>query len=78
MSSELLEARYVIITTDKRMESVWTEDMIAHRAQVILLTDDEGGPIYCGLNRWASGLGARVVEPSTGALDYQAPSVRKR
>lgn len=45
------EARYVIVSTDSRMESVWTDDLITHKAKVILLTDDAGGPIH-----WAAAL----------------------
>jgi hypothetical protein len=37
------EAGYVIVTKDTRMESDWTEDIIEHKAKVILLTDDCGG-----------------------------------
>jgi hypothetical protein len=44
-------AGYVLITTDKRMEAVWTDDIISHKAKVILLTDQDGGPIH-----WASAL----------------------
>jgi len=39
------EMGYVIVTTDKRMESAWTDEMIVSRARVILLTADDGGPI---------------------------------
>lgn len=45
------KAGYVLVTTDKRMEAVWTDDIISHKAKVILLTDEDGGPIH-----WASAL----------------------
>lgn len=42
---------YVLVTTDRRMESEWIEDIVRHKAKVVLLTDEEGGPIH-----WASAL----------------------
>jgi len=46
--SEVIEAAskagYVLITTDKRMEAVWTDDIIFHKAKIILLTDEDGVP----------------------------------
>jgi hypothetical protein len=33
------------------MEAEWIDEIIAHKAQVIRLTDDEGGPIH-----WAAAL----------------------
>jgi len=45
------QAGFVLITTDKRMESDWTEEIIIHQAKVMLLTDDAGGPIH-----WAAAL----------------------
>ena len=54
------EANYVLVTTDKRMESEWIEDIIRNKAKVIRLTDDHGGPIHwaaaliCSESRWTS------------------------
>lgn len=45
------KANLVLVTTDKKMETEWIEDIIANQAKVILLTDDSGGPIH-----WASAL----------------------
>lgn len=45
------KANVVLVTTDKRMETEWIEDIVDHNAKVILLTDDSGGPIH-----WASAL----------------------
>lgn len=42
---------YVLVTTDRRMESDWIEDIVKHKAKIIILTDDEGGPIH-----WTSAL----------------------
>lgn len=52
-------SNYVLVTTDKRMESDWIEDIILNKARVILLTDDDGGPIHwasaliCSESRWS-------------------------
>jgi hypothetical protein len=59
------EARFVLITGDKRMESVWTEDIVAHSAKVILLTDEHGGPIH-----WASALIAGEDSWRRALLDH--------
>lgn len=63
------QARFVIVTADKRMESVWTDDIVTHRAKVILLTDGEGGPIHwasalvAGENGWRRALLDNLTEP---------------
>jgi hypothetical protein len=44
-------AGYVLVTTDRRMESEWIEDIILYKAKVMLLTDEQGGPIH-----WAAAL----------------------
>ena len=44
-------AGYVLVTTDRRMESEWIEDIIRYSAKVVLLTDQDGGPIH-----WAAAL----------------------
>jgi hypothetical protein len=41
----------VIVSRDLSMESDWTEEIIRHRAKVIMLTDQEGGPMH-----WASAI----------------------
>lgn len=48
---EAAKAGFVLITTDRRMESDWTEDIITNKAKVMLLTDNDGGPIH-----WAAAL----------------------
>ena len=51
-------ANYVLVTTDRRMETEWIDDIIRCKAKVILLTDDHGGPIHwtaalvCSETRW--------------------------
>ncbi len=65
------KANWVLVTTDKRMESEWTDDIIACRAKVILLTDSQGGPInwaaalICGRTAWVRTLLDHPTEPLT-------------
>jgi predicted nuclease of predicted toxin-antitoxin system len=55
---EAAKARYVIVSRDLSMESDWTEEIIQNKAKVIMLTDQEGGPmnwasaIVCGELAW--------------------------
>jgi hypothetical protein len=63
------KARFVLVTADKRMESVWTDDIVAFSAKVILLMDEDGGPIHwasalvAGENGWRRALLDNLVEP---------------
>jgi hypothetical protein len=56
------EANYVLVTKDKRMETEWIDEIIRCNAKIILLTDDEGGPIHwasaliCSRTRWTRAL----------------------
>lgn len=43
--------KYILVTTDKRLETDWIDDIVTNKAQIILLTDDDGGPMH-----WASAL----------------------
>lgn len=53
------------------MESVWTEEIITHKAKIILLTDDNGGPIHwaaaliCSKGAWVRVLLDHPNEPVT-------------
>ena len=77
--SEVIEAAskagYVLITTDKRMEAVWTDDIIFHKAKIILLTDEDGGPIHwasaiiVGQSAWERVLLDHLKEPVTIKLN---------
>ena len=57
------------------MESDWTDDIIRHKAKVILLTDDEGGPanwmaaLACGAASWTRALLDHPNEPLTMRLN---------
>lgn len=65
------KANYVLVTTDKRMESEWIEDIIQHKARVIRLTDDDGGPIHwaaaliCSKSKWSRVL---LDQPNTPVI----------
>lgn len=63
-------ARYVLVTTDKRMEALWIEDMIRHQAQVILLSDESSGPIH-----WAADLIAGQAAWQRVLLDHPGQPV---
>lgn len=58
-------ANYVLVTKDKRMETDWTEEIIAHKSRIILLTDEEGGPIH-----WAAALICGQVTWERALLDH--------
>jgi hypothetical protein len=68
-------AGYVLVTTDKRMESDWIDDIIRCRAKIILLTDDHGGPIHwtaalvCSQARWRRVLLDHPSDPVTIRID---------
>jgi hypothetical protein len=65
------KANFVLVTTDKRMEAEWVEDIIMNRAKVLLLTDECGGPIHwasaliCGQSAWTRVLLDHHGEPLT-------------
>jgi predicted nuclease of predicted toxin-antitoxin system len=62
-------ARYVIVSKDLRMESDWTDDIIKHKAKIIVLSDEEGGPMHwasaivCGQPTWERVLLNHPAEP---------------
>jgi hypothetical protein len=58
-------ARYIIVSTDKRMETVWMDDLIRHKAKVILLIDQDSGPIH-----WAVALIAGQSAWERALLDH--------
>jgi hypothetical protein len=76
------KANLVLVTTDKRMESDWTDDIILHRAKVLLLADEDGGPIHwaaallCGQAAWTRVLLDHPRSPVTIRVD-RAGHVRK-
>jgi len=77
--SEVIEAcskaGYVLVTKDQRIESDWTDDILKHKARIILLTDDDGGPIHwmaalsCGFASWNRALLDHPGEPLTIRLN---------
>jgi len=60
-------ASFILVTTDKRMESDWTDDIVRHKARIILLNFDEGGPL-----QWASALICKQSAWERVLLDHLA------
>lgn len=72
---EATEKRYVIVSRDLRMESDWTDDIIRCKAKIIVLSDEEGGPIHwasaivCGQSAWERALLNHPNEPVIIKID---------
>jgi len=66
-------ANFVLVTKDQRMESDWTEDVITNRAKIILLTDDNGGPIH-----WTAALLAGQAGWTRILLNYPTEPLTSR
>jgi hypothetical protein len=68
---------WVLVTKDGRMETEWIDYIIAHKAKIILLTDDAGGPIHwtaallAGQTKWERALLDNPNSPITIRLDRQ-------
>jgi hypothetical protein len=67
------KANFVLVTKDQRMESDWTEDIIACKAKIILLTDDDGGPV-----NWMAALLVGQAAWTRVLLDHPAEPVTMR
>lgn len=66
-------ANFVLVTKDQRMESDWTEDIITQKAKIILLTDDDGGPV-----NWMAALLVGHPAWTRVLLDHPAEPVTMR
>jgi hypothetical protein len=64
------------------MESVWTEEIITHKAKIIVLTDEEGGPLHwaaaliCSRSTWTRVLLDHPNDPVTIRIT-QAGTIKK-